>query len=72
VHDVHRHEAGRDVRHVATRFGQVAMKVKLVEGRVAGATPEFEDCRRLAEQAGVSIAEVQRAAQSVFESQHKH
>jgi hypothetical protein len=72
VHDVHRHEAGRDVRPVATRFGQVAMKVKLVEGRVAGATPEFEDCRRLAEQAGVSIAEVQRAAQSVFESQHKH
>ena len=67
VHEVHRHEAGRDVRQVATRFGQVGMKVKLLEGQVASATPEFEDCRRLAEQHGVSVAEVQRAATAAFE-----
>jgi uncharacterized protein (TIGR00299 family) protein len=68
VHAVHRHEAGRERCEVATRFGPVGMKVKMLEGRVAGATPEFEECRRLAEQAGVSVADVQRAAAAAFDS----
>jgi uncharacterized protein (TIGR00299 family) protein len=67
VHDVHRHEAGREVRQVETRFGPVPVKVKSVEGNVIGGTPEFEDCRRIAAQHGVSVADVQQAAAAAFE-----
>ncbi|MGC9260999.1 MAG: nickel pincer cofactor biosynthesis protein LarC [Phycisphaerae bacterium] len=58
----HRHEAGRAVREVCTQYGTVRMKIKLLEGRPAGATPEFEDCRRLADQHGVPVRVVLEAA----------
>jgi uncharacterized protein (TIGR00299 family) protein len=67
VHDVHRHEAGRSIQQVETRFGPVPVKVKSVDGQVTGGTPEFEDCRRIAAEHGVSVAEVQQAAAGAFE-----
>jgi uncharacterized protein (TIGR00299 family) protein len=67
VHDVHRHEAGRSIQQVETRFGPVPVKVKSVDGQVTGGTPEFEDCRRIAVEHGVSVADVQQAAAAAFE-----
>lgn len=62
VHGVHRHEAAREAAQVATPYGTIDIKVKLVDGQVMGATPEYECCRRLAQKWGVAVQEVYRAA----------
>jgi uncharacterized protein (TIGR00299 family) protein len=60
--------AGRDSVRVATPWGEVSVKRKLLDGRVAGAAPEFEDCAAIARAHGVPLAEVYRAALAALES----
>ena len=43
---------------VATRWGDVRLKLRGWEGRVIGAMPEYEDCLLLSEERGVPIREV--------------
>jgi hypothetical protein len=43
---------------VSTRYGQVGVKVAARDGEIRGATPEFEDCRRLALRAKVPVSQV--------------
>jgi hypothetical protein len=64
VHPVWRHEAGRAQRSVDTRYGPVLVKLKLIDGEVWGAMPEYEDCLRVAEAAGVAVRLVYEEAQS--------
>ncbi len=52
---------------VATRFGEVRMKVARVNGLVRQASPEFEDCRKLAEEKKVPLQEVLDAALRAWE-----
>jgi uncharacterized protein (DUF111 family) len=47
---------------VQTEYGTVTVKVGLRGDEVLNAAPEFEDCRRLAEEKKVAIKEVQAAA----------
>jgi pyridinium-3,5-bisthiocarboxylic acid mononucleotide nickel chelatase len=49
---------GRSKARVDTRFGPVTVKVAALDGQVLGATPEFDDCRRLAARAGVPVRSV--------------
>jgi pyridinium-3,5-bisthiocarboxylic acid mononucleotide nickel chelatase len=49
---------------VATPYGQIRAKVVSRQGRIAGATPEFEDCRKLAGRAGVPVRAVLAEAQA--------
>ena len=51
---------------VETRFGPVRVKVGRRAGRVVTATPEYEDCRRLAAEGGVGVREVYQAAIAEF------
>jgi uncharacterized protein (DUF111 family) len=57
-----RRELPREIVEVETPYGRV--RVKRAERGAAGSTdqPEFDDCRRLAAEAGVSVEEVRRAA----------
>ncbi len=48
----------RAISRVATTFGEVRVKVAARDGRILGATPEFDDCRRLAERAKVPVRRV--------------
>jgi uncharacterized protein (TIGR00299 family) protein len=64
VHAVHRHEAGREIITVQTSFGEVPVKLKRLGDDVIGATPEFDDCRRLADAAGVPVRIVIDAARA--------
>jgi uncharacterized protein (TIGR00299 family) protein len=57
-----RFEAQRESGSVETTYGVVAVKRAVFRGRPLAATPEFEDCRRLAVEHGVSFREVHRAA----------
>jgi hypothetical protein len=63
VHAVHRHEAAREVRTVDTRYGPVQVKLKLIDGEIWGAMPEYDDCLRAAEAAGVPVRWVYEEAQ---------
>jgi uncharacterized protein (DUF111 family) len=63
VHPVHhRHEAQREIRRVETEVGQIAVKIKWIDGEAVGAMPEYEDCKRLAEQKGVAVKGVYEVA----------
>lgn len=61
-YEVERCAAARSVEEVETAYGAVAVTVKWLDGRPAAAVPEFEDCRRLAESAGVPVLNVYAAA----------
>src|ERR1700687_4963113 len=52
-HTAERRVLRREWLNVSTEFGEVRMKVARVNGRIQHASPEFEDCRRLAEQKNI-------------------
>ena len=56
--DVERHVADREMRDVATEFGQVPVKVKLLDGAVVAAAPEYDVCRNIALEKGLPLQEV--------------
>ncbi len=58
----HRHEARREIMSVATAFGTLRVKVKWLDDKAAGATPEYDDCNRLAAEAKVPVRTVYEAA----------
>jgi pyridinium-3,5-bisthiocarboxylic acid mononucleotide nickel chelatase len=70
-HLVERHALPREFVKVATRYGEVRVKVSRSEGRIQQASPEFEDCRKLAEEKNVPLHEVMEQAILRFEEQHK-
>jgi uncharacterized protein (TIGR00299 family) protein len=52
----------RSSAKLKTTYGQVAVKLSALDGRVMAATPEFEDCRKLARAAKVPVRVVLAAA----------
>ena len=52
----------RAVETVATPYGPVRFKVARRDGEEMNASPEFDDCARLAAEHGVSVKAVQAAA----------
>jgi uncharacterized protein (TIGR00299 family) protein len=57
-----RRKLRREFRTVETAYGPIRIKLGSLDGAVLHATPEFEECRRLAIQASVPILEVFSAA----------
>jgi len=57
-----RRKLRREFVTVQTPQGDVTVKVGRLDGRVLQAAPEFESCRKLAEQAKVPLKEVYEAA----------
>jgi uncharacterized protein (TIGR00299 family) protein len=53
-----RRKLRREVVAVKTKFGPVSVKLGRLNGRVVQSSPEFESCRNVAEDKGVSIREV--------------
>jgi len=52
----------RETQTVTTPFGPVRFKVARRNGEILNASPEFDDCVRLAEASGLSVKEIQAAA----------
>ena len=65
VKPIWRHEAERTIRIIETCYWQVPVKLKILDGDIIQATPEFDDCVRLAEQAGIPVAQVLQEAIAV-------
>ena len=53
---------------VATGYGPVRVKVSQVNGRILHVTPEYEDCKRLAEERDVPLQQVIAEAKRKFEA----
>jgi uncharacterized protein (TIGR00299 family) protein len=53
-----RMRASRRFETAVTRWGDVRLKLRGWEGRVIGATPEYDDCLRLSRTSGASIREI--------------
>ncbi len=62
-HWVTRHCLARTIHTVETPYGPVRVKVASWGETQAKAAPEYDDCRRLAEERGVPLREVYRAAE---------
>jgi len=63
-HAVSRRAAARVMTSVDTAYGSVPIKLRLMDGRVTQAMPEYEACRRLAVSEGVGLTAVTMAAQA--------
>jgi len=51
---------------VETRYGRVMVKVSLQDGKVMSATPEYEDCVRIAREKNVPLKEIQVLAAKAY------
>jgi len=53
-----RAKTDREITTVGTKYGKIRFKLARWEGRVVNVSPEYEDCKKLALQKGVSLKEV--------------
>jgi uncharacterized protein (TIGR00299 family) protein len=60
VQPMARHQSERETVLFDSSLGQVTVKVKRLQGKRVSLSPEFEDCRRLAQQHGLPLQEVYR------------
>ncbi len=61
-HLAERRKLRREVARAKTPYGEVLLKVGKLDGQILQTAPEYESCRRLAEQAGVALKQVYDAA----------
>ncbi len=64
--DVQRECLAREVVEVETPVGRVRFKIARREGRVLNASPEFDDCVKLAAERGLPVKEVQAIASKAY------
>jgi pyridinium-3,5-bisthiocarboxylic acid mononucleotide nickel chelatase len=64
---VQRTKAGRRFESVTTRFGDVRVKLKIVDGRVIDAIPEYDDCAAHARSTGQPLREIWNEAHRIAE-----
>ena len=60
VRSVERYEADREVQTVACSVGTVPVKVKRLGSQIIGIAPEYDACRRIAQERAMPLAEVYR------------
>jgi pyridinium-3,5-bisthiocarboxylic acid mononucleotide nickel chelatase len=67
TYEVRRKTLDREIVPVETPFGEVRMKVSHMNGSVLNATPEYDDCQRIAAERGVPLKQVIAAASFEFQ-----
>jgi pyridinium-3,5-bisthiocarboxylic acid mononucleotide nickel chelatase len=63
----HRLKAERRMREVETPWGEVRVKEKWLGDRCLAASPEYEDCARLARESGEPLVRIMNAARQIAE-----
>ena len=58
MHHAERLKAGREVREIETPLGPMRVKLKSIGGVVIAVTPEYDDCRMLAERLSLPVETV--------------
>jgi uncharacterized protein (TIGR00299 family) protein len=57
-YEAQRRVLAREAVSVETQYGAIRMKVARLNGHILNAAPEFDDCRRIAEERGVALKQV--------------
>ena len=69
VRPLSRYEADREQATAVTALGEVSVKIKLLNGVAIAASPEYEDCKRIAQEQGMPLQEVYRIVKRDAEAQ---
>ena len=64
VRPITRYETEREIVTIETTLGTARVKVKRLDGRAVSASPEYEDCRRIALESGIPLQDVYRDVQA--------
>jgi uncharacterized protein (TIGR00299 family) protein len=70
-HAVGRKTAVRTFSTVTTPWGMVKVKISSYNGKISTVSPEYEDCRQLAQQNRIPLKEVYQTAQALAGQQHR-
>jgi uncharacterized protein (TIGR00299 family) protein len=70
IHEMKRCILPREEIQVSTKYGDVKVKIAKISGRITNISPEYESCRVLAENSGVSLKEVYQEASSATLNQY--
>ncbi len=62
VQPISRYEAQREFRQIRTAYGELTMKLKILNGKVIHSVPEYDECVRLADQNSVPLTEIYQSA----------
>jgi hypothetical protein len=54
--------------NVSTQWGDIRIKIGLLNGVEVNASPEYEDCRRCAEQHAIPLKLVMQAALAIYQT----
>ena len=68
THSAQRRVLPREFVNVRTKFGEVRVKLSRVNGRILHVAPEYDDCRKLAEEKNVPLQRVISEALRSYES----
>ena len=66
IHEVGRRKLQRDIIAVNTTYGTIKVKVSKRGDEILTVTPEYEDCRKIAEEKNVPLKTVIEEAKAVF------
>ena len=69
VRPLSRYQADREQATAVTALGEVSVKIKLLNGVAIAASPEYEDCKRIAQEQGMPLQEVYRIVKRDAEAQ---
>ena len=64
VHEIQRLEARRELKIIQTPYGSLTAKLKWIDDELLGASPEYEECRKLALKSGATVRTVYESAQA--------
>ncbi len=69
VHEAQRRKLSREIVKVATKFGEIEVKLGRLAGKVVSRSPEYESCKQAAAKAGVAMKDVyEEACRAVAEA----
>ena len=69
TYEARRKTLDRELVPVETPFGSVRIKISRMNGSVLNATPEYEDCQRIATEKGIPLKQVIASASFEFQKQ---
>jgi len=69
--ELRRHALEREIQEVETPYGRVRVKIAHLPDGTTKSAPEYEDCRKLAEQSGIPLHKIYQTAQSMALSEQK-
>jgi hypothetical protein len=70
LYEARRRTLAREFLSVDTGHGPVRMKISRLNGSVLNATPEYDDCQRIAAEKGIPLKDVLAAATFAFQKHH--